>query len=157
MKFAFIFLVCFLFVSIPMSQAQEINIIKVDFPGPYKPKNKVNIAQTGSTNHFSTSASYKMEVEIKSNIPQNTSFNVRTYAIVSGARISLGDVRVGRAHSSGHVFASYYIFPSSANYYGQCPFVVVVDADNEITEKDESISSNEWKFQATIHPPGEQF
>lgn len=137
-----------------MSQAQEITIIKVDFPGPYKPKKEVNIAQNWSTNHFSTSASYKMEVEIKSNILQNTSFNARTYAIVSGGRISLGDVRVGRTHSSGHVFVSYYIFPSSANYYGQCPFVVV-DADNEITEKDESISSNEWKFQAIIHPPGE--
>jgi len=136
-------------------EAQEIKIVNIAFPGPAKPKTEVDRARNWYTNHFSVSASYKSEIELDSDIPPNTAFNVGAYAIIAGRRISLGDARVGRAHNSGHVFVSFHIFPSSANYYGQCQFVVVADADNELPAKVKG--RDEWKFQATIHPPGESF
>lgn len=154
MKFVSFSVVLFLLTQMQVSNAQDIKIEDINFIGSTKPKTVVDEARSSYTNHFSVSSSYEMEVKIRSEIPPNTSFNVRTYAIVGGRRISLGDTRVRQTSYSEEIFASYHIFPSSANYYGQCQFVVVVDADNEILERDESALSNEWKFQATIHSPG---
>lgn len=144
-------------VSIAGEKKHEVKIVNISFTGPIKPKTQIDYKHNSYTNHFTTAASYKMEVEVDSQVPKNTAFNVRTYAVVAGKRVSLGDARVGRAHGSGRVFVSYYIYPSGAKFYGQCQFVCVVDADKEISEKDESALSNEWKFQATIHPPGASF
>ena len=139
------------------TEGHDVKLVNVSFPGPTKPKRVVDKVKNTYSNHFSTSASYKMEVEVDCKVPINTAVNVRTYAVVSGQRVSLGDARVGRAHSSGRVFVSFHIYPSSASFHGPCQFVCVVDADNEVAESDESKSSNEWAFQATIHPAGEPF
>jgi hypothetical protein len=145
------------YVAIAAEQKHEVKILNISFTGPKKPKTEIMKKVNSYTNHFTVSASYKMEVEVDAQVPKNTAFNVRTYATVGGKRVSLGDARIGRAHSSGHVFVSHHIFPNSAKFYGQCQSVCVVDADNEILEKNESPMSNEWKFQATIHPAGSQF
>lgn len=144
-------------VNVQLSEAQDISIVNVTFTGPAKPKTQVDYERNWSTNHFSVSSNYKMEVELRVNIPENASFNVGTYALIRGQRVLLGDTRVGRATSGDNIFATYHMFPSSANYYGQCQVVVVADYNNEILETDEKESSNHWKFQATIHPPGARF
>lgn len=150
-------IVLLFFLEIHLCLATEIKIVNVSFPGPLKPKTEVDYNRNWYTNHFSVSSSYKTEVELAIDIPMNTAFNVRLYAIVYGNRISLGDARVGRAQAPGPIFVAFYIYPSSANYYGQCEFVCVVDADNEIVETDESPVTNEWRFNATIHRPGESY
>jgi len=145
------------FSTISLSEAQDIRIVNITFPGPAKPKTQVDKKHNWYTNHFSVSSQYKMEVVLKANIPPNASFQVGTYAHFGGQLVLLGDTRVGRAQSSDNIIATYNIFPSSANYYGQCQFVVIADSYNEILETDERESSNKWIFQATIHPPGATF
>lgn len=141
----------FFFLCTQLAMADEVKLVKVSFPGSAKPKTVVIKNKNLVFTQFSTSSSYKMEVEVDCDIPINTAFNVRTYALVNGKRISLGDARVGRAQGMGHsIFISYHIFPSSANFHGNCRFVCVVDADNEISENDESALSNEWAFNAVI-------
>lgn len=149
----------FLFVVFLLSNvclASNIKLVNVKFQEPYAPKTEVNQAQNWYTNHFSVSGSYRIEIELDCQIPNNTTFSVRTYALIQSNKITLGDARIGRSTMSGRLFIMYDIFPSSLNYYGQCQFLVVVDADNEVTETDE-ISDNEWKFNATIHAAGERF
>ena len=144
-------------ISVQLSEAQDIRIVNITFPGPMKPKTQVDRARNWYTNHFSVSASYKMQVILRATIPPNTFSNVGTYAIVGGRYSLLGSTRVGRSSHSDTIYATYHIFPSSANYYGQCQFVVIADSGNEIYETDERELSNQWKFQATIHPPGSRF
>ena len=80
--------------AIKAGMANEIRIVNVSFPGPGKPKTEVDRNRNWYTNHFSVSGSYKTEVEVECNIPMNTAFNVRVYAIVLGnpAKVT-GDVR----------------------------------------------------------------
>ena len=150
------FLAIFILSSLQVTLASEIKMKNISFPGTTKPKFE-KIGNDDFTQHFSVSASYKVEVELEQDIPRNTAHNVRAYAIVKNEKVSLGDARIGRAKSSGHVFVSFYIFPSSAKHFGPCSISIVVDADDEISEDDESLQSNEWKFPATIHRPGENF
>jgi hypothetical protein len=157
MKIVSITIALVVLISVQPTVAQDIRIVNITFPGPIKPKTQVDRARNWYTNHFTVSASYKIQVELRASIPPNTYFNVGTYALVGGRLLRLGAVRVGRVSHSDIIYATYHIFPSSANYYGQCQFVVIADYDNEIKETDETPLSNEWRFQATIHPPGSSF
>lgn len=144
----------FLFLAAVWTQvcaASDIVIEDISFPGRMKPK---TVIEKGvALNHFSTSASYEMRVSFDG----RGDFNVTTYAIVNGRRIPLGGARVGCSRDGCAVSVSFHIFPSSAKFYGRCKFVCVLDVDNEIAETDESPLSNEWMFDAVIHPPGERF
>ena len=140
-------------VSINTVLANDLKILNVSFPGAMKPRTEIDSARNFYTNHFSVSSSYEMNVKVEANVPGNTMFTVRTYAIVRGSWISLGAARLGHADvNTGPISVSYNIFPSAANYYGPCQFVVRVDAHNEVAETDEN--NNDWIFQATVHPPG---
>lgn len=129
----------------------DLKIVQVDFPGEVKPRTEVDQARNFYTNHFSVSASYEMNVTVEANVPDDTTFIVRTYAVVGGRWISLGAARLGRADGSSLLSVGYHIFPSSAKHYGPCQFVVRVDAGNEVAETNEG--NNDWAFQATVHPP----
>jgi hypothetical protein len=138
-------------VAVDVALAADVRLVNVEFTGPVKPFTEVDRARNFYTNHFSVSASYEMNVKVEANVPANTTFAVRTFAVVGGKWISLGGARLGRADGDTHLSVGYHIFPSTAKYFGPCQFVVRADADNEIKETDEG--NNDWAFQATVHPP----
>jgi hypothetical protein len=102
------------------------------------------------------SRSYRAEVSIQRGGQDQQQgfpcFIVRTECVRGGQSFTLGEARISVAPSSGwNIYAVYDIYPSSAGG-GDCILRTVVDANNEVSEPDESPQSNIWIRNATILP-----
>lgn len=100
-----------------------------------------------------TYRSYRATVEIQKTValPANASFLVRTECIRDGQATTIGQARIGDA-TGWYMYACYNIFPAEAGA-GDCLIRTTIDAQNEISETDESAISNIWDRAARLVGP----
>lgn len=100
-----------------------------------------------------TYRSYRAIVTVRKTtaLPTNSSFLVRTECIRNGQAETVGQARIGDA-KGWHLFACYNLYPGEAGP-GDCLLRTTIDAENEITETDESAVSNVWDREAILVGP----
>lgn len=138
------------FVASPLYAQGELRIKNLEIqPQP--------VGIKGSAIELSASRSYRFIVTIeRGGQGQPASFPtfiVRSQcALAGGGRVVLGEARIGvTPHSGWVVYAAYDVYPSSAGSRG-CDMQTIVDADNEVSEPDESATSNVWVRSVVIQP-----
>jgi len=93
--------------------------------------------------------SYKVKVDVSKKAYGTPCFTVRTICMRGNQSYTLGEARIGFTSNGWRAYALYDIFPSSAGQ-GSCMLRTIIDADNEVAERDESALSNQWDRNTLI-------